>query len=141
MIYDASLSLQTLIGDLLAADPKITAHVDPLNIRAGSIRPDNLPAIVLTPARVAFLGHASGGYVMAEVRMMLHVWAVDDGSTVAQAVAGATMFALMDPPRPTDFYIDDWQRPELVWMRDPAPERSYTHGAIALRAVLRWRAD
>lgn len=141
MIFDASLSLQTLIGDLLAADPKITAHADPVNIRAGSIRPDNLPAIVLAPARVSFLGHASGGYVMAEVRMMLHLWAVEDGSTVAQAVAGAAMLALMDAPRPDGFAIDDWQRPELVWMRDPAPERTYTHGTIALRAVLRWRAE
>ncbi|MCB5409157.1 tail completion protein gp17 [Pseudogemmobacter faecipullorum] len=138
---DPSLALQTLIGDLLAADPKITAHVDPVNIRSGSIRPDNLPAIVLAPARVAFLGHASGGHVVAEVRMILHIWAVEDGSAVAQALAGAAMLALMDAPRPDGFAVDDWQRPELVWMRDPAPERSYTHGTIALRAVLRWRAE
>lgn len=140
-MIEPSLALQTLVGDLLAADPRIIAHVDPVNIRAGSIRPDNLPAIVLSPARVAFLGHASGGYVMAEVRAMLHLWAVEDGSAVAQAVAGAAMLALMDAPRPDGFAIDEWDQPELVWMRDPSPERSYTHGTIALRAVLRWRAE
>lgn len=140
-MIDPSLSLQVLIGDLLAADPKITAHVDPMNIRAGAVRPDNLPAIVLAPARVQYLGRASGGYVVAEVRMMLHLWTVEDGSTVGQAVAGAAMLALMDAPRADGFAIDGWDRPELVWMRDPAPERSYTHGAIALRAVLRWRAE
>lgn len=140
-MIEPSLALQKLVGDLLAADPKITAHVDPVNIRAGSIRPDNTPAIVLAPAQVTFLGHASGGYVVAEVRAMLHVWAVEDGSTVTQAVAGAAMLALMDTPRPDGFAIDAWDRPELVWMRDPSPERSYTHGAISLSAVLRWRAD
>lgn len=140
-MMDPTLALQTLIGDLLAADPRITTHVEPVNIRAGSIRPDNLPAIVLAPARVQLLGRASGGYVVAEVRMMLHLWAVEDGSTLAQAVAGAAMLALMDAPSADGFAIDDWQRPELAWMRDPAPERTYTHGTIALRAVLRWRAD
>ncbi len=140
-MMDPTLALQTLIGDTLTAVPKITALIDPLNISTGSIRPADMPAIVMAPARVVFLGHAAGGHAVAEVCMMLHLWAVEDGSTVAQAIAAAAMLALMDAPRPDGFAIDDWQRPELVWMRDPAPERSYTHGAIALRAVLRWRAD
>lgn len=138
---DATLALQTLIGDLLAADPAITAHVDPLNIRASSIRPSNTPAIVLAPARVQFLGHASGGQIVAEVRMMLHVLGVEDGSTVAQAAASAVLAALMDAPRADGFAIDQWERPELAWGRDPDPARAYTQGTIALRAVLRWRAD
>lgn len=138
---DPTLALQTLIGDRLAADPAITAHVDPLNIRASSIRPSNTPAIILAPARVQLLGHASGGQIVAEVRMMLHVWAVEDGSTVAQAVAAAVMAALIDAPSTDGFAIDAWERPELVWGRDPDPALTHTRGTVALRAVLRWRAD
>ena len=140
-MIDPTLALQTLIGDLLAADPAITAHVDPLNIRASLIRPNNTPAIVLAPARVTLFGHASGSQIVAEVRMLLHIWAVEDGSTVAQAVAAAVLAALMDAPRADDFAIDQWERPELVWGRDPDPARAYTQGTVALRAVLRWRAD
>ena len=140
-MMDPTLALQTLVGDRLAADPAITAYVDPLNIRASSIRPDNTPAIILAPARVQILGHASGGQIVAEVRAMLHIWAVEDGSTVAQAVAAAVLAALIDAPRAEGFAIDGWERPELVWGRDPDPARAYTQGTIALRAVLRWRAD
>lgn len=138
-MMDPTLALQTLIGDRLAADPAITAHVAPANIRAGAIRPDHLPAIVLAPARVQVLGRASGGQIVAEVRAFLHVWALEDGSTVAQTVAGAVLTSLMDPPAATGFSIDDWDRPALVWMRDPDPARAMTQGTVALRAVLRWR--
>jgi hypothetical protein len=140
-MIDPTLALQTLIGDVLAADPAITAYVDPVNIRASSIRPGNMPAIMVSPARVQLLGHASGGQIVAEVRAMLHIWAVEDGSTVAQAVASAVMAALIDAPHAEGFAIDQWERPELVWARDPDPARSHTQGTVALRAVLRWRAD
>jgi hypothetical protein len=140
-MIDPTLTLQSLIGDRLAANPTITAHVDPVNIRAGSIRPDNLPAIVLAPARVRVLGRASGGQVVAEVRALLHIWALEDGSTVAQAIASAVLATLMDPPAASGFSIDDWERPALVWSRDPDPARAMTQGIVALRAVLRWRID
>ncbi|SEO35770.1 Protein of unknown function [Gemmobacter aquatilis] len=138
-MIEPGFALQALIGDRLAADPDITALVNPLNIRAGMIRPDQMPAIVLAPARVRFLGHAAGGQIMAEVRLLLHVWAVEDGAK-AQAVAGAVMRAMMDAPEAEGFDIDAWARPELVWMRDPDPVRAHTQGVIALTAVLRWRA-
>lgn len=140
-MMDPSLALQTVIGDRLAADPFVTSFVDPVNIRAGSIRPDNLPAIIISPARVTVLGRAAGGQIVAEVRAMLHIWAVEDGSTVAQAVAGAVLAAMMDAPAAVGFAIDEWDRPELVWSRDPDPARSFTQGTVGLRAVLRWRAD
>lgn len=142
-MIDPALALHEIIGDLLAADPQITAHVDPVNIRAGSIRPDNTPAIILAPARFSILGRASGGQIVAEVRAMVHIWALEDGSTIAQAVAHAVMAALIDPPatRDTGVYIDDWERPELVWSRDPDPARAFTQGTVAIRAALRWSAD
>ena len=64
-MIEPGFALQALIGDRLAADPDITARVNPLNIRAGMIRPDQMPAIVLAPARVRFLGHAAGGQIMS----------------------------------------------------------------------------
>lgn len=140
-MMDPTLALQTLIGDRLAANPEITAHVDPVNIRASVIRPSNMPAIILAPVRVQILGHASGGQIVAEVRMMLHVWAVEDGSTVAQTVASAVVAALIDAPRADGFGIDEWERPDLVWSRDPDPALAHTRGTVAIRAVLRWRAD
>ena len=140
-MIDPSLALQVLIGDRLAADPAITAHVAPVNIRAGVLRPDNLPAIALAPARVAVLGRAAGGQIVAEVRLFLHLWTPEDAPSVAQAVAGAMLAALMDAPAATGFSVDDWERPALVWARDPDPARAMTQGTVALRAVLRWRAD
>ncbi|WP_439559899.1 tail completion protein gp17 [Roseinatronobacter sp.] len=140
-MIDPSLSLQTLIGDALAADPAITAHVDPVNIRAGMIRPENLPAIVIAPARVTVLGRASGAQIVAEVRMFLHLWTPEDFSGVAQSVAGAMLAALLDAPAASGFSVDDWERPQLVWSRDPDPARSFAKGTVALRAVLRWRVD
>ncbi|WP_151720654.1 tail completion protein gp17 [Gemmobacter serpentinus] len=109
-MLDPSFALQDLIGDTLVADPAITLHVGPLNIRAGSIRPGNTPAIVLAPSQVKFLGHAAGGQIVAEVRVLLHLWTVEDGSTVAQAVAGAMLAALMDAPKAEGFAIDEWDR-------------------------------
>ena len=140
-MIDPTLALQELIGNRLAADPAITTHVAPQNIRAGAIRPDHMPAIVLAPVRIEMLGRASGGQVVAEVRAFLHVWALEDGSTVAQAIAGPVLAAMMDAPKPEGFAIDDWDRPALVWSRDPDPARAMTQGTVALRAVLRWRAD
>lgn len=138
---DPTLALQVLIGDRLAGDPAITAHVEPVNIRAGALRPEHLPAIVLAPARVAVLGRAAGGQIVAEVRLFLHLWAPEEASPVAQAVAGAMLTSLMDAPAATAFSIDEWDRPGLVWSRDPDPARAYTKATVALRAVLRWRAD
>ncbi len=140
-MLDPTFALQDLIGDMLAADPAITQHVDPLNIRAGSIRPDNMPAIVLAPSQVQLLGRAAGGQIVAEVKALLHLWTVEDGSAVAQAVAGAMLAALMDAPKGDGFSIDEWDRPQLAWMRDPDPARSFGHGVMAVRAVLRWRVS
>ncbi|MBL4917450.1 tail completion protein gp17 [Szabonella alba] len=138
-MIEPSLALQTVVRAALIGNPAVLQHVAPENIRAGSIRSVNMPGIVLAPARVEVMGRASGGQIVAEVRAMLHIWTVQDGSEVAQAIAGAVLAVLMDAPAGQGFTIDDWDRPELVWMPDPDPAQSCAHGAVALRAVLRWR--
>lgn len=140
-MIDPSYALNTLLGDMLAANATVAQHVPPASIRAGSIRPDHMPALVLAPARIRVLGRASGNQIVGEVRMILNIWTPEDGSLVAQELAGAVLAALMDAPATSGFAIDEWDRPELVWMRDPDPARSFAHGVVALRAVLRWRAD
>lgn len=140
-MIEPGYALQELIGDHLATVPAVTAHVAPINIRSGTARPENLPCVILSPARVAFLGHAAGGQMVAEVRVILNIWAVEDGSAKAEAIAGAVMMALMDAPKATDFEIDEWDRPALTWSRDPDPAQVRTHGILGLRAVLRWKVS
>lgn len=140
-MIEPSLALQTAIGDALAAAPAVTAHVAPMRIRTGMIRPETMPAIVLGAGNVAILGRGAGGQIVAEVRMMLHVWAVEDGSDVAQEIAGVVLAVLMDAPAGNGFWFDEWDRPALAWVPDPDPAQSHTHAAISLRAVIRWRAD
>jgi len=90
---------------------------------------------------VTVLGRAAGGQIVAELRLFLHLWTPEEASSVAQIVAGAMLAALMDAPAASGFSIDEWERPELVWSRDPDPARAYTTATVALRAVVRWRAD
>lgn len=139
-MIEPGLELQTAVRAALIADAGVMAHIAPEAVRAGPARPENLPCIVMEPARVSYLGRASGGQLVAEARLILNIWAIADGSTVAEAIAGAVMVALMDAPRATTIAVDDWERPSLVWMRDPDPAQSRTHGAVALRAAVRWRA-
>lgn len=141
MITEPSLAVQIAVGNALAAAPGVVAHVPPERIRAGMIRPETMPAIVIGQGNVALRGRASGGQVVAEVGMMLHLWAVENGSDVAQEVAGAMLAALMDAPAAEGFAFDEWDRPSLAWVSDPDPARVHTHGALKLRCVIRWRAD
>lgn len=105
------------------------------------IRLEAMPAILLGAGNVDVLGRASGAQLVAEVRMMLHLWAVDDGSDVAQEIAGAALLALMDAPPSEGFAFDEGDRPAMAWVPDPDSAQSHIHAAIKLRAVIRWRAQ
>lgn len=133
------LALQAAIGDLLATVPAITAHVPPSRIRDGLVRPDQMPAIVLGQPNVTILGRASARNVVAELRMMVHIWAVENGTDAAQEIAGAAVLALLDAPRMPDFTCTEWERPITAWLRDPDPEQARSHGVIGLRCILQWR--
>ena len=135
-----SLAFQEAVRARLLADPTIALHVTPDRIRAGSFRPEQLPAIVITPTQTEILGRAAGRQIVAEVRMMLHCWAVADGTETGPAIAAAAVMALLDAPRTygLGFDIDRWERPHLVWADQAAAVADASHGAIALRAVIRW---
>lgn len=133
------LALQQAVRSALIASPQIALFCTPERIRSGAIRPEHLPAIVLTPARVTILGWAAGGQVVAEIAMQAHIWAVDDGTEAAQQIAAGAMKALLDAPAADGFQIDSWDRPALVWLPDPDPALTVAHAAISLRAAIRWR--
>lgn len=132
-----TLALQEAIRARLLADPVIAQHIEPARIRMGAIRPEQLPAIHLSPSRTEILGRASAGQIVAEVSQLLHLWAVQDGSGTVEAVAAAAMLALMDAPDTQGFDFDAWDRPILVWSEQPAFDGA-AHGAISLHAVIRW---
>lgn len=134
-----TLATQEAIRARLLADPVIAQHVEPARIRMASIRSEQLPAIHLSPTQTEILGRASGGQIVAEVRAMVHLWALQDGSGIAEDLAASASVALMDAPPANDFFIDEWDRPHLVWSDQNPAIAHCSQGAISLRAVIRWR--
>lgn len=137
-MIEPSLALQATIGNTLAADPAVTALVAPVNIRGGSMRPEDFPCIILAGGQTIFLGNASGSQYVARVFVDLHIWAIEDGADTAKAIGFAVMNALKEAPAATSFEIDEFSLPAVHWMRDPDPDKAYTHGVINVEAVIRW---
>lgn len=135
------MELQRAVKLALVAAPGVAAHITPERIRAGIARPEDAPVIIMAPAQVDILGRASGGQVVAEVSMKLHVWTAADTSDIAHQITSAAMLALMDAPRVDGVQVDEWERPAMTWVPDPDPAYSFAHAVIALRAALRWRAS
>ena len=133
------MELQRAVRLALIAAPGVAAHIAPERIRTGLARPEAMPCVIMTPAEVRILGHASGGQVVAEASMKLHVWTAADQAAVAQQITAAAMLALMDAPCPAGAEIDRWERPVMAWVPDPDPALSCAHAVISLRAALRWR--
>lgn len=133
--------LQRAVRLALIAAPGVAEHITPERIRAGIARPENVPVIIMTPASVDILGHASGGQKVVEISMKLHIWTEGGQADTAQQIASAAMLALMDKPQIAACTIEEWDRPAMVWVPDPDPALSYSHAVIALRAVVYWRAS
>ena len=139
-MLDPALALQTAIRAALVATPDVLALVPADHIRAGATRPDKMPSIVLADAQTEFLGCASGSQRLARVFLTLHMWAQEDGADTARQIGAAVYQALeFGPPDSAGIAVDDWQLPRMVWLRDPKPELSLTHGVMTLEAVVRWR--
>lgn len=133
------MELQRAVRLALIDAEGVVEHITPERIRAGSIRPETMPAILLAPVEVEILGRASGGQVVAEASMKLHVWTAAVDASLAQQITSAAMLALMDAPRAEGFDFDQWERPVMAWVPDPDPALSCAHAVISLRAVMRWR--
>lgn len=131
------LALMEAVRAALIARNDLTALVPADHIRAGSIRPDTFPAVVLSMPGAEITGHASGGQIVASFNMLLHVWTRDDDAETAQRIGAAVLRALMDAPRSAGLSFDGWDRPRLAWVADPAQQA--LHGAVSLAAVVRWK--
>lgn len=140
-MLDPSLAFQTAVRSALIAAPEVLALVPADHIRAGSTRPDKLPSVILSGAQVQFLGHGNRADLLtARVFLDLHIWAVEDGADTARAIGAAVLHVLKDTPSAAAQGCDltGYQKPSLIWMRDPQPDRAYTHGVMSLEAVITW---
>ena len=137
-MIEPTLALQRAIGSALADDPNVIAHIDPENIRGGTIRPEAFPCVIMGNGTTEFLGHASGSQYIARAHLTIHVWASEDSAETAKNIGFAVMNSLRKPPHAEGFEIDDFNMSSMSWMRDPGPARSYTHGVMTVEAVMRW---
>ncbi|PVA06112.1 DUF3168 domain-containing protein [Thalassorhabdomicrobium marinisediminis] len=140
-MIEPSIALQTALRSTLIADPAVTALVQPDQIRSGSTRPDKAPCVILAGASTEYLGKAPGAQHLARVSLDLHIWAIEDGADTAKAIGFAVSQALIGmSDEQAGFEIDELDQPRMVWLRDPQPELSYTHGVLDVEAVIRWQA-
>jgi len=139
-MIDPALALQTAIRETLIASPAVAALVPANHVRAGAIRPDRLPSVILADARTEYLGAAAGSQRLARVFLTLHVWASEDAQDTARQIGAAVHHAIeFGPKDAAGIEVDEWFRPSVVWIRDPQPEIANTHGVMSIEAVVRWR--
>lgn len=119
--------------------PALAGLVEPDHIRAGGVRPDSFPAVILGLPNVEIEGRASGGQLVASLDQLLHIWARDDDAETGHQIASAIMAALLDAPRALGGSFDAWDRPRMTWVADPLNEA--LHATCLIGAVIRWRAD
>ncbi|ABA78512.1 DUF3168 domain-containing protein [Rhodobacter sphaeroides] len=137
-MLDPALALQTAVRAALLDTPEVLALVPADHVRTGPVRPDRMPCVILKADQVQYLGRASGNQHVARIYMTLDVWALEDAGTARQ-IGTACMGALIDAPVIPGAFVVEWQRPSILWLRDPQPERAYTHGVVQLEAVIQWR--
>jgi Protein of unknown function (DUF3168) len=137
-MIEPTFALQTAIRAALIAAPAVSALVPADHIRSGSTRPDKLPAIIMSGGQTVFLGNAAGSQYVARVFLDLHVWALEDGAETAKAIGFAICNVLKQAPDAAGFAFDEFGLPAVRWMRDPDPEKAYTHGVLTVEAVMRW---
>ncbi|QFS82344.1 DUF3168 domain-containing protein [Roseivivax sp. THAF197b] len=138
-MIDPTLAFRTAVRAALMGAPAVTALVPADRIRAGSTRPGDAACIVLAGEQIVFKGRASGEQFCASVYLDAHIWA-PEGADLAHQIGGAAMLALLDAPTSEEIHVDEWTKPSIRYLRDPAPERAWTHGVIELEAAIRWRA-
>ena len=138
-MVDPSIILKTAIREKLIADPNVTALVNADHIRTGSTVPDHFPSIIMGHAQTTNLGR-SGEQNITRVYVDLHIWAIEDGAEIAQAIGAAVANALWDDPVGAESDIDSYERPSFNYMRDPDPDKAYTHGVASVATITRWSA-
>jgi hypothetical protein len=138
-MIDPALALQKAVRAHLISDTAITDLVPADHVRAGSTRPDKLPAIMISNATTMMHGHAAGSQYVATVFLDLHLWALEDGLDTVQAIGAAVAHRLISWPATaaSDFELDAFKHQRTIYPRDPDPQ--YGHGVVFIEATVRWR--
>ena len=136
-MIEPTLALQTALHDHLVSAPAVVALVDPINIRVGSSRPENMPGIRIANGIAMMRGHASGRQYVATVLLDLHLWAVDDGFDHVKTIGAAVAHRLMKWPDAADFDLVRFEHTRTAWPRDPDP--SFGHGVMSVEADIQWK--
>lgn len=132
-------AFQAGVRAALLADPVIAQHVAPDQVRMGSVRPAQLPAIIISPTRANILGRASGGQIVAEVSLLVSVYASNTGEDDAAHTLGPSAFvALMDAPTMHGLAVDQWEHPSIIMHDQAAAVGNASQDIISLRAIIRW---
>ena len=131
------LAIQNAIIAILENAPDVTTLVDPINIRAGSTRPDEMPCILIGGGNTARSGHDYTAQRTARVVMDVHIWTLGSGQNAAKEITGKVAAAL--DVRKLDIeggFCDDFRVVATRFPRDPNPD--YGHGVLSIEAVVRW---
>jgi hypothetical protein len=136
-MIEPSLAVQTAIRQHLIDTNAASDLVPDDHIRAGSTRPDKLPAIMIGNGTVQMHGRAANGQYVASVFLDLHVWAIENGLDLAKEIGGRVGAALLMWPAGEGFEFDEFKHTRAVWPRDPDPK--YGHGVLSVECVIRWK--
>jgi len=138
-MIDPALAMQKAVRAHLISDSAITDLVPADHVRAGSTRPDKLPAIMIANANTMMHGRAAGGQFVATVFLDLHLWALEDGLDRVQTIGAAVAHRLMTWPATEafGFELDDFKHQRTVYPRDPDPQHG--HGVMFIEAAVRWK--
>lgn len=135
-MIEPTLAIQTAIRTRLINTPAVTALVPVTHIRAGSTRPDNTPAIIMSNGSTALHGHDYTAQRVAWVYMDLHIWTLDQGEERAKQIAFTVTNALDKEITIDGGYCDHFRVTHSIFPRDPDP--AYGHGVLSVEALVRW---
>lgn len=135
-MIEPTLALQTSIRAKLIGNSAVTALVAPDRIRAGGIRPDEMPCILMSDGNTALHGHDYTSQRTAWAFVDLHIWTLNAGQDAAKQIAGAVMTALDGPLNIEGGYCDHFRVTGSRFPRDPDP--AYGHGVLSVEALIRW---
>jgi hypothetical protein len=136
-MIEPTLALQTAIRTVLTTTPAVTALVAPDSIRVESVRPNKMPAIVMSDGQTLLHGHDYEAQRAAWVYLDLHVWTIDAGQVLAKQIAFAVSNALDNPALVVHGgHVDHFRVTRAVYPRDPDPQ--YGHAVLSVEALIRW---
>lgn len=138
-MIDPTEILQTAVRSTLIQSPDLLKLVDSENVRSGSTIPARFPCVVMASPQTMNLGRAGGGQYCTRVFIDLHIWAEEHGANAAQQIGAVVSHLLWDTPEPNAAIIAEYTRPSFTFMRDPDPDKSYSHGVGTVEAAILWR--